>query len=147
MSSIELAQPRETTGVIALVEASDAGLLLTGEMLAKLSHKGLRVAGERHENRLVLRLEGRLDGATTRLLKQAFEANTQALHLDLDLAACPRADGVGLATLVRIATLVSGRGGALRVVNLPPALRGIVARINLHHLIDIAESAPPPVVQ
>ena len=128
-----------------LVNVGQPVQVLPDQMLAALSRKGLTVTQTVQDDRLVLRLHGKLVASTAPLLKRLFtdpnadERLAGQVRLDLDLRDCTQADGVGLATLVRIATTLGRRGGSARVINLPPALRQTVLRVNLHHLIEITE--------
>jgi anti-anti-sigma regulatory factor len=140
MATLDLVQGRSGAALTTALEADGAAIILPSETLASLERKGLLITGLRHDGRLVLRLEGKLVSATAPLLKAVFADGPQAVHLDLDLAGCTRADGMGLATVVRLGAVLTAAGGSLRVVNLPPALRQTVMRINLHHLVDIVEA-------
>jgi anti-anti-sigma factor len=143
MATIDFADAHRKLAATA-VPAPDAGAApIAATLVAELQRKGLCLdAAVGSGGRLVLRLEGKLSAATAPLLRQVIEQGERACPIDLDLAGLAHADGVGLAALVRIANLVADAGGALRVVNPSAALRVMMTRIHLHHLIDIVEPAP-----
>lgn len=143
MATIDLANAQPKLATDAAIEAAGAAALAEPSLVAMLQRKGLRLSAQgRPGGRTVLRLEGKLVAATAPLLKQGIQASRKALHLDIDLAGLAHADGVGLAVLVRLSSLLAEAGGSLRVVNPTPALRTMMTRVNLHHLIDIVEPAP-----
>jgi anti-anti-sigma factor len=144
MATLDLAEAgRQLPPSREVAVIDGAAVLARPELLATLQRKGLRLSAQaRSSGQLVLRLEGKLVAATAPLLKQAVAAGGRACHLDLDLASLTHADGVGLAVLVRLASIVAEAGGSLRLINPTPALRTMMTRVNLHHLIEIAEPAP-----
>lgn len=143
MATIDLADAQRKLPASVASAADGTAALAEPEMIASLQRKGLRLSAvTRPSGRLVLRLEGKLVAATAPLLKQVIAASGKALHLDVDLTGVGHADGVGLAILVRLGAMLADAGGTLRVVNPPATLRTMMTRVNLHHLIDIAEPAP-----
>ncbi|MCC6627956.1 MAG: STAS domain-containing protein [Chloroflexi bacterium] len=143
MATFDLADAHRklASGATSATDATAAPVATA--LVTELQRKGLRleaVAGS--SGRLVLRLEGKLSAATAPLLKKVIEQGERARQIDIDLAGLAQADGVGLAVLVRLASLVADAGGALRIVNPTAALRVMMTRIHLHHLIDIVEPAP-----
>jgi anti-anti-sigma factor len=143
MATIDLADTQRTATATESAVA-DAGVVrIESTLVDALRRKGLHLeADARAHGRLLLRAQGKLIAATAPLLKKALEAGTGARQLDLDVAGLTQTDGVGLAVLVRIATIVADAGGSLRVINPSPALRAMMTRIHLHHLIDIVDPAP-----
>lgn len=144
MATIDLAEAGRKLPPSREVAVIDgAAVLVRPEVLTALQRKGLSLRTQaRSSGRVVVWLEGRLVAATAPLLKQAVAAGGRALCLDLDLAGLTHTDGVGLAALARLASTVAEAGGSLRVINPAPALRTMMTRVNLHHLIEIAEPAP-----
>jgi anti-anti-sigma factor len=141
MASLDLAHTHGAASLSILAERG-AAAMPESAALATLQRKGLLLRASRQGERLVLWLDGKLDTATAPLLRRLIEENGQGQHLDLELSNCTRADGVGLAVLARLTTMLHAAGGSLRVLNPSPALRLTIMQVRLHHLLDILETAP-----
>ncbi len=96
---------------------------------------------DRRAGRTVLHLYGRLDRQSAPLLKNGFQEMLPlaARLIDVDLAAVNRVDGMGLAVLVWAWRLTREQGMELRLMRMRPNVREIVARMNLHHLLQVVE--------
>jgi anti-anti-sigma factor len=108
--------------------------------VAALTGRRLQVEVDNTSGYTVLRLKGRLDHQSAPALKDRFrDVVARASHrIDLDLAAVDRVDGLGLAALVWARGLARDCGVELRLTRMGPHVRDMVAKMNLHHLLEIA---------
>ena len=106
-----------------------------------LDRREVRVEMDRKSGRTVLRLGGHLDTQSALVLKRAVQAVLPIApkSVEIDLAEVDRVDGSGLAALVWAWHLGRQCGCGIRVVRLAPEVREIVARMNLHHLLEIVD--------
>ncbi|WP_158610846.1 STAS domain-containing protein [Micromonospora endolithica] len=97
-----------------------------------------------------LSLTGRLGAATSGLVYDAVLAALRAdtvRAVDLDLTGLDRFDAAATSTLVACHRAVHVRGGTLRLVNIPPAVRRQLFTAGLLGLLDSDSNtaqAPPP---
>ncbi|MGC4771559.1 STAS domain-containing protein [Micromonospora sp. DT44] len=86
-----------------------------------------------------LRLTGQLDAATSGLVHDAVLAALRGdtvQHVDLDIAGLAHFDPAATSTLVACHRAVYVRGGTLRLVNIPPAVRRQLFTAGLLGLLD-----------
>lgn len=85
----------------------------------------MEIAVSRNEKLLIIRLTGSLDIFTAHDLKRELESNVGGKKSEvlLDMTGVIYIDSSGMGLLIKALQYVTGLGGTLQLVNLPPVLQ------------------------
>ncbi len=110
-----------------------------------IATRGLLVELDMEPGRAVMHLSGRLERQSAPMLKNGFQEIFPLISrsIDVDLAGVDRVDGMGLAALVWAWRLAQESGLELRLMRMRPYVQEIVAKMNLHHLLQIVGDREP----
>jgi anti-anti-sigma factor len=110
-------------------------------LLDALGKRGLQTDVASKPGVTVLQLRGRLDRQSAPLLKNAVReiVDRTTTSIDVDMSGVERVDGVGLAALVWAWGNASQGGRQLRLTHARPNVMELVAKLNLHQLLQIVD--------